>query len=314
MGACFDAVNSCLKERLQARGILTAPLCPAHSCSLQTPEQGGKGEAIRGVNNILMELRNICNHPLIRQGLEAQQDTHMHSDTPFPLQVTSAGFSSQPAQKQTPLRPLPLAPPRRCRSRLHPEGAELLLPAHSLPAEVRLCAKLELLDRVLPKLKAGGHKVSGWVRGHGRGGYTGGSVGRCAAPSWAAGTSAAADSSPCLTCPKPQVLLFCTMTRALDVIEVRYRLWWSRRWSATLSLRAEADAFLTFAAPSPHPPIPHLPPSCTGLPGLARLFPPAPGRLHLGRGARRPHRSLQRPGCAYLEGCWGGGTDAHASA
>ena len=51
----------------------------------------------------------------------------------------------------------PAVPPAR--SRLHPPGSELLLPRHSLPAEVRLCSKLELLDRVLVKLRAGGHKV-----------------------------------------------------------------------------------------------------------------------------------------------------------
>ena len=50
-----------------------------------------------------------------------------------------------------------LRPPAR--SRLHPPGSELLLPRHSLPAEVRLCGKLELLDRILIKLRAGGHKV-----------------------------------------------------------------------------------------------------------------------------------------------------------
>ncbi|PRW58677.1 chromatin structure-remodeling complex SYD-like isoform X1 [Chlorella sorokiniana] len=88
---------------------------------MQRDLQGWSG--LKGVNNVLMEMRNICNHPLI--------------------------------------------------SRMHPEGAELALPAHPLPAEVRLCSKLELLDRCLVKLRAGGHKV----------------------------------------------LLFCTMTRALDVVE-----------------------------------------------------------------------------------------------
>ncbi|KAL4430828.1 hypothetical protein ABPG75_006084 [Micractinium tetrahymenae] len=82
---------------------------------------GGKG-ILKGVNNVLMEMRNVCNHPLI--------------------------------------------------SRLHAEGAETALLPHCLPPEVRLCGKLELLDRLLVKLRAGGHKV----------------------------------------------LLFCTMTRALDVI------------------------------------------------------------------------------------------------
>jgi hypothetical protein len=34
------------------------------------------------------------------------------------------------------------------------------LPRHYLPSIVRLCGKLEMLDRLLPKLKATGHRVS----------------------------------------------------------------------------------------------------------------------------------------------------------
>lgn len=79
---------------------------------------------IRGVNNALMELRVVCNHPVL--------------------------------------------------SRLHAEGMEdSLMPDHPLIPEIRLCGKLEVLDRLLPKLKASNHRV----------------------------------------------LLFCTMTRALDVLE-----------------------------------------------------------------------------------------------
>jgi len=78
---------------------------------------------VRGVSNVLMELRCISNHPLI--------------------------------------------------SRLHPDGAEDSLPRHPMPAEIRLCGKLEVLDRLLLKLKAAGHRV----------------------------------------------LIFCTMTRLLDVLE-----------------------------------------------------------------------------------------------
>ncbi|KAL4547969.1 hypothetical protein Ndes2526B_g07184 [Nannochloris sp. 'desiccata'] len=83
--------------------------------------QGPNG--VRGVSNTIMEMRNICNHPLI--------------------------------------------------SKLHQQGIEAALPRHPLPSEVRLCAKLEVLDRILLKLKASGH--------------------RC--------------------------LIFCTMTRLLDVLE-----------------------------------------------------------------------------------------------
>ena len=46
-------------------------------------------------------------------------------------------------------------------SRLHPDGAESQLPTHpqGLPAEVSLCGKMEVLDRILVKLIAAGHKV-----------------------------------------------------------------------------------------------------------------------------------------------------------
>lgn len=44
-------------------------------------------------------------------------------------------------------------------SRLHPEGSELLLPPHPLPAALRVCGKLAVLDSLLTKLCAAGHKV-----------------------------------------------------------------------------------------------------------------------------------------------------------
>ncbi|KAM0917905.1 hypothetical protein ACQ4PT_009309 [Festuca glaucescens] len=44
-------------------------------------------------------------------------------------------------------------------SQLHVEEIEGYLPRHYLPSVVRLCGKLEMLDRLLPKLKATGHRV-----------------------------------------------------------------------------------------------------------------------------------------------------------
>ncbi|WOK94287.1 hypothetical protein Cni_G02989 [Canna indica] len=44
-------------------------------------------------------------------------------------------------------------------SQLHAEEVDSLLPKHFLPPIVRLCGKLEMLDRLLPKLKATGHRV-----------------------------------------------------------------------------------------------------------------------------------------------------------
>ncbi|KAK4787237.1 hypothetical protein SAY86_011070 [Trapa natans] len=63
----------------------------------------------RSVQNSVMELRNICNHPYLSQ--------------------------------------------------LHADDVDNLIPKHYLPPIVRLCGKLEMLDRLLPKLKATDHRV-----------------------------------------------------------------------------------------------------------------------------------------------------------
>ncbi|XP_042516714.1 chromatin structure-remodeling complex protein SYD-like isoform X2 [Macadamia integrifolia] len=44
-------------------------------------------------------------------------------------------------------------------SQLHAEEVDTLIPKHYLPPVVRLCGKLEMLDRLLPKLKATDHRV-----------------------------------------------------------------------------------------------------------------------------------------------------------
>ncbi|XP_042967080.1 uncharacterized protein LOC122300466 isoform X2 [Carya illinoinensis] len=44
-------------------------------------------------------------------------------------------------------------------SQLHAEEVDTLIPKHYLPPIIRLCGKLEMLDRLLPKLKATDHRV-----------------------------------------------------------------------------------------------------------------------------------------------------------
>ena len=120
---------------------------------------GGEGSkaAPKGISNVVMELRNLCNHPLIRWATLSSLAGPACAQH-WCLALTQAARTPAPT----------------C-SRLHPGGSEGLLPRHPLPPEVRLCGKLEVLDRALVKLRAGGHRV----------------------------------------------LLFCTMTRLLDVLEVR---------------------------------------------------------------------------------------------
>jgi len=166
--------------------------------------------------------------------------------------------------------PHPHAQPTPTCSRLHAEGSETGLPSHVLPAEVRLCSKLELLDRLLVKLRAGGHKVRGLEAG--RRGTRQAGPGALKVGLWVVvwhaelpGLSSLPTHTlpayphithPCTHSPRspqvllfctkkigachehfnpappplppctphhapvscPQVLLFCTMTRALDVI------------------------------------------------------------------------------------------------
>ena len=47
-------------------------------------------------------------------------------------------------------------------SRLHVEGSEALLPPHPLPAPLRLCGKLSVLDELLTRLHAARHKARCW--------------------------------------------------------------------------------------------------------------------------------------------------------
>ena len=58
----------------------------------------------------------------------------------------------------------------RARSRLHDVALEGTMPPHPTPALVRLCGKLEALDRLLPKLKARGAYVMCCICGVARGG------------------------------------------------------------------------------------------------------------------------------------------------
>lgn len=80
-----------------------------HAACVCTPRLTQGDTAARAVNNTVMELRNIANHPFI--------------------------------------------------SKLHPAGAEERVPAAPHPPLITLCGKMALLDRLLVKLHATGHKV-----------------------------------------------------------------------------------------------------------------------------------------------------------
>uniref|UniRef100_A0A0A0KG41 Helicase C-terminal domain-containing protein n=1 Tax=Cucumis sativus TaxID=3659 RepID=A0A0A0KG41_CUCSA len=79
---------------------------------------------VRSVHNSVMELRNICNHPYLSQ-LHAEEACLSFL---FIMQFIYGLVDN-------------------------------LIPKHYLPPIVRLCGKLEMLDRILPKLKATDHRV-----------------------------------------------------------------------------------------------------------------------------------------------------------
>ncbi|KAL6769639.1 hypothetical protein ACKKBG_A31805 [Auxenochlorella protothecoides x Auxenochlorella symbiontica] len=132
-----ESVASQLPEKIEV--LVRCPMSPYQQALTNIIAEGTRArpgggiQGVAGVNNVVMELRTICNHPLL--------------------------------------------------SRLHVPGSECELPASNLPAELRLCGKLAVLDRILGRLKAAGHRV----------------------------------------------LIFSTMTRALDVLE-EYLNWRGYTW------------------------------------------------------------------------------------
>ena len=118
------------------------------------------GSGARGsvsVSNSVMELRNICNHPCIRRdaafpphGVPRRPDA---STSPF-IRIQGSFQGSGP-----PVGGPDVGEAAFGCSRLHPDGAEALLAVGTLPPVVRMAGKLEVLDRLLLQLHAGGHKV-----------------------------------------------------------------------------------------------------------------------------------------------------------
>ncbi|WIA16563.1 hypothetical protein OEZ85_013234 [Tetradesmus obliquus] len=105
--------------------------------------EDGEGAGVKGINNTVMELRNICNHPLLRL---ASAPVFVYGKQRV---VVLCNICSHPML-----------------SKLHPDFGEDLLqrqPASSsgpsLPAVLRLSCKVDLLDQVLTRLAAGGHRV-----------------------------------------------------------------------------------------------------------------------------------------------------------
>ncbi|EFJ44876.1 hypothetical protein VOLCADRAFT_30537, partial [Volvox carteri f. nagariensis] len=146
--------------------VLTAALGPYQASLMDIVKNGFQRAAAVGginkaVNNTVMEMRNICNHPFI--------------------------------------------------SKLHPELGESFLPHTAqrhcgLPPLVTLCGKMELLDRLLVRLH--NHHTTGGCGGCG--GF------------------------------RHKVLLFATMTRALDLVE-EYLEWRGFEWARLDGSTAAAE-------------------------------------------------------------------------
>lgn len=164
--------------------------------------------------------------------------------------------------------------------------------------QVRLCSKLELLDRCLVKLRAGGHKVRAWRAGgvavvDGGGGLD--AVGQTLVRDRLAALPRAEACAPCrraacIPCRsrQPSAATLCPGRKPHSAREFLH-LPTALLASSPLQLLPPGAALLH------HDP-------CPGrggrLPGLARLPRPAPGRQHRRGGARRARAPLQQPGWA----------------
>lgn len=106
-----------------------------------------------------------------------------------------------------------------------------MLPPHELPADVRLCGKLDVLDKLLVRLHAGGHKVQSVgfsalllfpIRPYHTDGITEQTIldTSSTADACSGDLQVHADMRPFAV----QCLVFCTMTRCLDVLE-EYLQW-----------------------------------------------------------------------------------------
>jgi hypothetical protein len=153
---------------------------------------GGGGAVVKGlgisVNNTLMELRSICNHPFIRcEGGTGAARRRQSARLPASAAAMGCWWVAcaslppwHPSHRLRPSTPLPSPTP----SRLHPEMAETALPPGplGLPPGVRLSSKLEMLDRVLLRMATGQHKVG---------------AGGCSSPAAARGRQCERSRLPC---------------------------------------------------------------------------------------------------------------------
>ena len=107
----------------------------------------------RAVHNSVMELRNFCNHPYLSQ-LHAEEVCcflliHFVMLVFHRMKVGGQGYCLVFVGLLIFLVIFVCL------------QVDNLIPKHYLPPIVRLCGKLEMLDRLLPKLKATNHRV--WI-------------------------------------------------------------------------------------------------------------------------------------------------------
>lgn len=93
------------------------------------------------MHNTVMEMRNICNHPYLSQINTEEVCMSTYWSHFFHIFTVNLNFFLDGIHLCSTLQ------------------IDSLLPKHYLPPVVRLCGKMEMLDRLLPKLKATDHRV-----------------------------------------------------------------------------------------------------------------------------------------------------------
>eukprot|EP00775_Hariotina_reticulata_P012417 gene12417-12553_t len=170
LGAYQSALYDMVRRNLRAETGAGSNNCSEGNSQRRCSSTNSCNVSVKGVNNTMMELRNICNHPLLSK-LHPEYGEDLVKDPSPPVSSDGAPAATEP----TP------------------------------PAVLRLSSKVDLLDQVLVRLAAGGHKV----------------------------------------------LLFCTMTRMLDLLEeyMAWRGWTYLRLDGATSGAERADAVAQFNRP-----------------------------------------------------------------
>lgn len=111
----------------------------------------GGGSSVPNLLNTMMELRKCCNHPYLINGMYTHSSSSRKSMADHlstnQIIINSTRFSGAGAEEKI------------IEEFRDSHGGRADIPEMALQAMIQAAGKLVLIDKLLPKLKAGGHRV-----------------------------------------------------------------------------------------------------------------------------------------------------------